>query len=420
MLRIAIAAFALLAAAGSAEAGPLGLALPTLPGGLGTLTGRTTGTLTQDLSTVRDAVGRPVQPRAIEKDQNGFRVVRGEVLALSPSAQSLVIARGLNFEIVRQESLDGLGLSVTVLRVPDGMSAADALTALRKADPAGAYDADHIYDPSGSARAKVAAASVVAASHPEISIGMIDGGLDSRNDVFDGAAITMQGFVADGRQVATKHGTAVASLLVGSDSDMAGALPGAKLFAADVYCGQASGGNADAIARALSWLAKEGVPVVNISLSGPPNAILAAAVAAFVKRGHVLVAAVGNDGPSAGMEYPAGYAGVVGVTAVDADRKVELEANRGPNVAFSATGVGVTVASLRNHLETATGTSFASPIVAARFALLMDHADPHAAADAWAALERAAIHLGPPGRNEIYGYGFLDRPASPLNATASK
>jgi hypothetical protein len=426
MTKFGIALAALLGLAASADAGPLGMGLPSLPGGgLGTLTNRATGTLDQSVTglsnTVRDAVGRPRTPRAFEKDASGVRIVRGEVLALSPSEKSLAIARGLNFGIMRQTNLDALGLNVAVLRVPDGMSASDALTALRKADPDGAYDVDHIYDPSGSVSDKPAnTATAGAASHAALRIGMIDGGIDQRHDVFAHATIIPRGFAADAAPIATQHGTAVASLLVGSDSDVTGALPDATLYIADVYCGQAAGGSADAIAEALGWLAANDVPVVNVSLSGPPNAILAAAVKAFVKRGNVLVAAVGNDGPAAGIEYPAGYPGVVGVTSVDANHGIQLEANRGADVAFAATGVDVPVATLNGRHTSMTGTSFAAPIIAARFALLVSHADPHATTQAWNALEHAALHLGAPGRNEIYGYGFLDRPTSTSNATASK
>ena len=121
-------------------------------------------------------------------------------------------------------------------------------------------------------------------------------------------------------------------------------------------------------------VAENDVPVVNVSLSGPPNAILTAAVNAFVKRGHALIAAVGNDGPAAGIEYPAGYPGVVGVTSVDANHVIQLEANRGADVAFAATGVDVPAATLNGRHSTMTGTSFAAPIVAARFALLMSRA----------------------------------------------
>jgi hypothetical protein len=428
-LRSAALAAVLTAFAGPALAGPLGL--PGLPGTVGGIVNRTTGTLGQDLNsvdrslttTLRDTVGRPRDDitRAVEKDANGFRIVRGEVLALSPSDKSLAIARGLNFGIVRQDGLASLGLNVTVLHVPDGMSASDALAALRKADPDGAYDVDHIYDPSGSAaKGTTTAPEAKPLSHGPVRIGMIDGGVDRRHDAFSQTNIVAQGFVASATPMPSQHGTAVASLLAGSDSDVAGALPGATLYAADVYCGQASGGSADAIAQALAWLADNNVAVANVSLSGPPNAILGAAVSAFLKRGHVLVAAVGNDGPAAGVEYPAGYPGVAGVTAVDNQHGVELEANRGPDVAFAARGVDVSAASLHDRHESVTGTSFAAPVVAARFALLIPRPDPHAAAQAWTLLERAALHLGPPGRNDVYGYGLLDPPPSPANATAAR
>ena len=413
-----------------AAAGPLGGGLPSLPGALGTVTGRTTGALDRTLSgvgngvgnVIRDTVGRPrTSSRAYEKDANGLRIVRGEVLALSPSAKSLEIARGLNFTLVRQTSLDALGLNVAVLNVPDGMSASDALAALRKADPTGAYDVDHLYDPSGSAAKNTAHASAtLPASHASLRIGMIDGGIDQKHGAFAHATLLARGFVANNQPLATQHGTAVASLLVGSDSDVNGALPDARLYAADVYCGQAAGGSADAIAEALAWMAANDVPVTNVSLSGPDNAILAAAVNAFVRRGHVLVAAVGNDGPAAGTEYPAGYPGVVGVTAVDEHHAVQLEANRGTDVAFAAEGVDIPVAALNDRHTTMTGTSFAAPIVTARFALLVPRPDPRAAAQALAVLERAAEHLGPAGRNDVYGYGFLARSPSLSNATASK
>ena len=428
--RIAALAAMLVLVAAPAGAGPLNL--PALPGVVGGVVNRTTGTLNQSLNsvdqtlttTLHDAVGRPrggSSPRALDKDVNGFRIVRGEILALSPSDESLAIARGLNFEIVRQDTLASLGMSVIVLRVPEGTSASDGLATLRKADPDGAYDVDHVYDPSGGAAEKSAVASTEAsAARDGIRIGMIDGGVQQDHKAFAGASIISQGFIANGTSVPTTHGTAVASLLVGSDDDVSGALPGARLYAADVYCGRADGGSADAIAGALAWLAQNNVPVANVSLSGPPNAILSAAVNAFLRRGHVLVAAVGNDGPAAGVEYPAGYPGVAGVTAVDDKHGIQLEANRGADVAFAARGVEVSAASLHDRHDTVTGTSFAAPIVAARFALLMPRPDPHAAANAWTTLERAALHLGPPGRNDTYGFGFLDRPPSLINATAAR
>src|SRR6185312_16763746 len=73
----------------------------------------------------------------------------GEVLAVSPTEQSLAVAQRLNFRILRQDQLGALGISTTVLSAPSGMDAVQALAALRQADPAGNYDYANIYNPSG-------------------------------------------------------------------------------------------------------------------------------------------------------------------------------------------------------------------------------------------------------------------------------
>ena len=398
------------------------------PLGAGPLIGGVTGTLNQTtrgldntldntvgstLRNVTDAVGRPrATTRVFEKDPLGARVVRGEILAIAPSAQSLAAARNLNFQIARQETMGSLGLTVVVLAIPEDMSASDALAALRKADPGGSYDYDHIYDPSGAS----SSASLNMESGDSVSgaakIGIVDAGVDRNHPAFANSKIVTKNLGGDGDSPPTAHGTAVASLLVGDDDDFHGALHGTTLYAADVYGGQAAGGSANDIARGLAWLAANDVPVANVSLAGPPNALLAAAVAAFIKRGHVLVAAVGNDGPAAPMKYPAAYSGVVGVTSVDVGRNIQLDANQGSDVVFAARGVDVRAAAPKGHYQSVTGTSFAAPLVAARFALMMDKPDTAIAAHAMNALRHAAIDLGAPGRDPIFGYGFLESPGA--------
>jgi hypothetical protein len=395
---------------------PLG---PTLQNTTGTLRDTTNGLGSTVNDVTRDAVGRPTLRRAMDKDANGATVVRGEILALSPSDASLAIAKGLKFEILRQDTLESLGLTVAVLRIPDDMSATEALTALRQADARGAYDYNHIYDPSGARDSNSAPTSITSSVDVvSLKIGMIDAGIDRRHRAFDGATIVAKNLAGDGNGVPTAHGTEVASLLIGKDDDFRGALDGATLYAADVYGGNAAGGAVDDIARALAWQSANGVPVVNISLAGPPNAILQAAVAAFVKRGHVLVAAVGNDGPASAVAYPAAYPGVVAVTSVDRDHKIQLDANRGPSVAFAALGVDVHVAGPKNGYATVTGTSFASPIVTARFALLVQRPDAAEVARAWSTLEHATVRLGAGVRDPEFGYGLLDPPPGAEQTTA--
>jgi subtilisin family serine protease len=179
------------------------------------------------------------------------------------------------------------------------------------------------------------------------------------------------------------------------------------LLAADVYCDQATGGAVDDIVQAIAWLARERVAVINISLVGPPNRALEHAVQALIKRGHLLVAAVGNDGPAAPPLYPASYAGVVGVTGVLPSRRVLPEAAQGSQVMFAAPGAELAVARTGGGYLSARGTSYAAPLVAGLLAEWLSTPEPAAAVAALARLADAAQDLGAAGRDPVYGLGLV-------------
>ena len=361
----------------------------------------------------RDVVGRPLGPSPLARDERGFPIVADEVLALSPSADSLAIARRLNFAILRQDQLGALGLSTTVLRAPAGMSAVQALSALRAADPGGTYDYANIYNPTGGRITPRAAAQALAPTvgaqtfnNGALKIGMIDGGVDGRHSAFAAARVVGKTFA--GTATPSQHGTAIASLLAGADKDFSGYLPGATVYAADVFGGESTGGGAAEIALALNWLAENNIAVANISLAGPPNALLAAAVKAFVGSGHVLVAAAGNDGAAAPPNYPASYDGVIGVTAADSGRHLALDANR--KARFAALGVDVRAAQMPSGYAAMSGTSYASPLVAARFALLVGAPSKETCGAALLTLTREAEPLAQSG------IAYLAPPPSKLAA----
>ncbi len=382
---------------------------------------KTTGTAKGALSELVDSAGRPSQPELIDNDLAGNRVVRNEVLALSLTAESLAVARGLNFDIVRQTALGGLGLQVTVLRPPPGLNASEALAALRQADPQGAYDLNHIYDPTAGVFENVRSLfkRSPSADARGISIGLVDAGIDRSHPALRRARITVENFAGPGSSPESQHGTAIASLLVGDGGSVRGVLRGATLYAADVFGGKGAGGSAESVARGLAWVA-ERAAVINVSLVGPENRALKAVVDALLARGHAIVAAVGNDGPARPVGYPAAYEGVVAVTSVDEQRRVQIDANRGPEIAFAAIGVDVPVAALDKTYANATGTSFAAPLIAARFALKMARPDVTAFQRAHQELRNEAIDLGPKGRDEIFGFGFLDaQSAAVVNASMS-
>src|ERR1700723_2637496 len=236
-------------------------------------------------------------------------------------------------------------------------------------------------------------------------VGLIDAGVDIAHPVFHDAVIHPWG-CAD-RILPSAHGTAVASLLIGQGTGFHGVLARAELYAANVYCDAPTGGAVDALAAAFSWLARQRVAVINVSLVGPDNAALAQIVRALTARGYLLVAAVGNDGPAAPPLYPASYPRVIGVTGVDKHRRVLIEAARGNQVMFAAPGADMLAADIGGKYSAVRGTSFAAPIVAALLAQTVSVPDVGAGDAAIEALARQAIDLGPPGRDLTYGFGLV-------------
>ena len=305
------------------------------------------------------------QNRAIlETDDRGEPVRRGIVVAIDPDPLSLQSAVRAGFRIAGQDPDSQLGMEVVQIAVPAGMSVRSALKLLRKVAPAMQADFDHVYEPAGGAlspvAAPLAAAGVSAAGR---TVGMVDGGVASHPSL-RGASIEQNGFA--GAPKPTGHGTAVASLLVGNDGRFHGAAPGARLYVADVYGGSEAAGSASVIVKALAWLASKRPQVINISLVGPPNKILERAIAAVQARGIKIVAAVGNDGPAAPPQYPASYPGVVSVTAVDAHGRAIPEAGKPVHLDFAAPGADMAAALPGQGFARVRGTSFASPLVAAR------------------------------------------------------
>ncbi|HEY2035572.1 MAG TPA: S8 family serine peptidase [Steroidobacteraceae bacterium] len=409
--------------------------LPSLPGGLpGGLPGsvglplgaqQTLGALTDDTDRLEDARRLSIHvllrrhSDVLEADPNGNPIVRGEVLAYAPSDATLARAVGAGFAILREQSLDDLGVRVVVLAAPRAMVTSRALRLLRRLDPGGTYDFNSIYTQSGAANGTRAAFPGVGGpgSATAVPLGLIDGGVGTAQPVFQGTVIHQHG--CGGAAIPSEHGTEVASLMVGRSARFAGSAPGAPLYAADVYCGKPTGGAVDAIAEALAWLVTEHVPVIDVSLVGPSNALLQQVIARLVAQGFLLVAAVGNDGPAAPPLYPAAYPGVVGVTAVDSRRRVIFEAERGPQVMFAAPGAGIEAADVSDGFAAVRGTSFAAPLVAGLLAERLKAVTAAPAADppssnptaaahaALAALASEATHLGSPGRNAVFGFGLV-------------
>lgn len=345
-------------------------------------------------------------PDRLERDPFGNVAVRGEILAWSPSQAGLEAAAAAGLTVSREQDFPELGQRLVVFRVPQGQAAAALVEALRSADPEGVYDFNHLFTGSGAQGDSGAPAASGSAGAAAVRVGLVDSGVERSHAVFDGIDIRQWG--CGGAQRPAPHGTAVAALMVGRSAHFSGAAPGGVLYAADVYCDDPAGGSVERIMGALGWLAREQVGVINISLVGPRNAALGRAVEAMLARGHLLVAAVGNDGPAAPPLYPASYPGVVGVSGVDRRGQVLPEAGRGPHVMFAAPGSQMVSAVPGSPpYRQVRGTSYAAPIVAALLARQLQRPGREAARRALAALVREAASASNGSISNAIGHGVV-------------
>ncbi|MBB4608496.1 S8 family serine peptidase [Sphingomonas yabuuchiae] len=406
---MAAAGLALGVTAGRAQLVPSLPGMPSLPGGLPSV-GRGISSLADPVIDRVDAASRATvrqleqvrratfaqlvrdHPDAIALDPMGFPARAGEVVVDAPSDALLATVGRLGFTVIERD--DVLGVGFVRLRVPPGQSLKAALGILQKLG--GEVSADQLHLPSG-AGAPAALTAVQGGTGRGTMVGVIDGGAE-------GAAMA-RGF-ATGAPRANDHGTAVASLIAGSNG-IRGALPGARIASADVYGSDPAGGNATAIAKALGWLVEQRVSVATISLVGPANPLLARVVAAAQKRGLIIVAAVGNNGPAAPPAYPASYLGVIAVTGVDGRGRPLIEAGRASHLDYAAPGADMLAAGVGGRRFKVRGTSFAAPLVAGRVAAAYPSLDPGRIRAALADVDAEAKKNGRRNEEKFLGRGMV-------------
>ena len=129
-----------------------------------------------------------------------------------------------------------------------------------------------------------------------------------------------------------------------------------------------SSGNGDSfsVAEAVLYADTAGADVINLSLSGDGySPYLADAIRTAINNGKIVTAAAGNE-PTGQVTYPAGYEGVIGVTALE-NGQIASYANQGNFVDAAVAGTGLFYFDESWFLSTGTSIStiYLSSMVAA-------------------------------------------------------
>jgi subtilisin family serine protease len=212
---------------------------------------------------------------------------------------------------------------------------------------------------------------------------------------------------------------------------MAGIAFGCKLMAVKVLNNKGVG-PFDSVANGIVYATTAGARVINMSLgSSSSSSLLETAVQFALDHDVVVVAAAGNAGNGASVEFPGALPGVIAVGSTNCGSNVSSTCSDSLS-SFSCTGhqldlvaPGLQVRSLTSDGTGVTtiysdlsGTSFASPMVAGVAGLIRSIAPTLTYTQVTQYLDYFSDDVGPGGFDSSFGFGRLNAFAS-LDAVRS-
>ena len=221
------------------------------------------------------------------------------------------------------------------------------------------------------------------------------------------------------------HGTHVAGTVAQTTDNgtgVAGLAYEACVMPVKVLDDSGAGASAD-IAEGVAFAVAKGASVINMSLGWSAKSrvttdpVLDPALAAAYADGVTIVCAAGNEGWSKNVSYPAISPYTIAVGAVDINGTVASYSNGGTGLDLVAPGGGNTVAGdgiLQETFDDSgwnyffySGTSMATPHVAAAAAMLYANDPSITPEEVLTALTTTAKDLGSAGYDIDYGHGLL-------------
>lgn len=220
-------------------------------------------------------------------------------------------------------------------------------------------------------------------------------------------------FDADG------HGTHCAGVIgaIGdNDRGIVGVNPDANKFSFHIVkaLNDEGIGTASAVLRAIQGCVDNGSKIISMSIGGGPNsAIFKDEYERAYNEGVLLVSASGNFGKHM-HDYPASYATVISVGAVDRYGKRADFSNYSDQLELMAPGVSIKSTYVSGGYRSLSGTSMATPYVAGAFALVWGYfpeCSNHQIRNVFARTARR-ISQDPSGCDEKNGYGIIQAKAA--------
>lgn len=249
-----------------------------------------------------------------------------------------------------------------------------------------------------------------------IKIALIDTGIDYLHVDLRGRISEQMDIVGDSNFRRECHGTALAGIIAAQCNNgigVCGLAPGAQIIAVRA-CRPIAEGKMAATTTSF-WLSQgidhaiiQNAQVINLSLGGPKDQLIAELIQEALARGIIIVAAAGDKGLPNYPPYPAALPQVIAVAAVDHQGKPYAEGIKGEFIDLCAPGVDIMTTFPGDKYNFATGTSMAAAYVTGGIALLLQQRPDLKPDQVRSLLERSSSDLGPRGKDGLYGWGLLD------------
>ena len=243
-----------------------------------------------------------------------------------------------------------------------------------------------------------------------VKVAIIDSGIDYTN----GIPVAMRkDFITDGDPInilyedSSGHGTSIAGVIAASgeeNEEIVGIAPNVELYSAKVLNAE-NKAPVSRVAEGIYWAMDQDVDIINLSFGITQSSeLLEKAIQDASAKGILLIASAGNNG-QAGVEYPAAYKEVMAVASVNSEGKHSEWSAVGDEIEIAAPGEKVKTASCFDGEIVSSGTSIASPHVAAVAARLWALDKTKSSQFIRGLLDVSANSVG---TKEEYGYGIVD------------
>lgn len=246
----------------------------------------------------------------------------------------------------------------------------------------------------------------------DVIVAVVDTGVDLKHPDLKGRLLDGYNVIApdEAPNDDVGHGTHVAGIIsanVNNGEGIAGMMWGGKILPVKAL-DKSGSGTTYSVAQGIIWATDHGAKVINMSLGNYADAeFLHEAIKYAYDHDVVLIAATGNDNTER-PGYPAAYPEVLSVSATDANMQRASFSNYGDYIEVMAPGESIASTYPDNEYAALSGTSMASPHVAALAALVRSINPELKNTEVMDIIRQNVIDLGDPGRDKYFGYGQID------------